>query len=159
MHHIGIFYYSLTGTTEEFANVIAKALINEKNHIEIAKIKTNVKVTAPYQKFEILDLPDCSKYDFILIGGPVWAFSICPVVAEFIKKSKGLANKKVIPFITMGLPFSFFGGNQALKQMSRLIKENGGVALSGVVVMKLFHKINEMMEKKAMQVISMTKTT
>lgn len=159
MHHIGIFYYSLTGTTEEFANVIAKALINEKNHIEIAKIKTNVEVTGPYQKFGILNLPDFSTYDFILIGGPVWAFSICPVVAEFIKKSKGLSNKKVIPFITMGFPLTFLGGNQSLKQMSKLIKENGGIALSGVVVTKLFHKINEMMEERAMQVVSIIRNT
>ncbi len=157
--NIGIFYYSATGTTEQFAHTIADALIKEKNHVELVKIETNVKVTEPHQQFEILNHADCSKYDIILFGGPVWAFSACPVVICYIERSKGLSNKKIMPFATMGFPFRFLGGNRALKQMGKVIKRMNGNLLHGVTVQKLFHNLEEAMRKSATKVVSIINNT
>ncbi len=156
---IGIFYYSATGTTERLAHAIADVLEKEKNHVELVKIQTDIKVITPHQKFEILNHADCSKYDIILFGGPVWAFSACPVVISYIESSKGLSNKMVIPFATMGFPFSFLGGSQALAKMGRVVKKMNGNVLPGVIVQKLFHNLEEAIQKNATKVVSIIRNT
>ncbi|MCX7995707.1 MAG: hypothetical protein N3A65_08075, partial [candidate division WOR-3 bacterium] len=137
--HVGIIYYSVTGTTEDFAGRIANGLIKERYNVELIKIKTDVNVTAPGQSFRILNLLDCSRFDFVLFGGPVWAFGACPVVLEAIKKSQGLAGKKFIPFVTMGLPFKFLGGTRALHEMGKVAKGSEASVLPGFIIPKLFH--------------------
>ncbi|MEO0185603.1 MAG: flavodoxin domain-containing protein [candidate division WOR-3 bacterium] len=152
--HIGIIYYSLTGTTEEFANRIANGLIKEKHHVEVVKIKTNIEVKGPGQKFEIQNNPDCSRFDFILFGGPVWAFSACPVVLQFIKQSIGLTGKKIIPFVTMGFPFKSLGGNNAINQINKAAKTVGAEVISGVIIPKLFHDYKKLMDKAVLEIVS-----
>ncbi|MEO0123986.1 MAG: hypothetical protein ABIL69_08310 [candidate division WOR-3 bacterium] len=155
--HIGIIYYSVTGTTEEFASRIANGLIKEKHHVELISIKTDVKVTGPGQSFKILNEPDCSNFDFILFGCPVWAFSACPVLIEVIKKSEGLSGKKVIPFVTMGFPFRFLGGIQAIRQIEKTARGRGAEVLSGIVIPRLFHDFKALMDKAVIDIIEIVK--
>ena len=42
---------------------------------------------------------DLSKYDEIIIGTPVWWYTIAPVIRTFLKQND-LSNKKIIPFAT-----------------------------------------------------------
>ncbi|MGB9719999.1 MAG: flavodoxin family protein [bacterium] len=154
---IGIIYYSVTGTTEELANRIANGLIKEKHHVEVVKIRPNINVTGPGQEFEIQNEPDCSKFDLILFGGPVWAFSACPVVLQFIKKSKGLAGKKIIPFVTMGFPFKSLGGKNAINQIGKTAKAFGAEVVSCIIIPKLFHDYRKLMDKEVLGVISKIK--
>jgi len=155
--YIAIYYYSITGTTEEFASRIANALIKEKHHVEIVKIRTSVEVTGPGQKFKIINEPDFSKFDIVLWGGPVWAFSACPVIIECIKKSKGLSDKKVIPFVTMGLPFKSFGGNRAINQISKTTMDMGAKVLFATIIPKLFHNFKKLMDEEVIKIASMIK--
>ncbi len=151
---IGVIYYSLTGTTEEFARRIENVLIKNGYNVKSVKIITDVEVTGPGQKFELKMDTDCSEFDVILFGGPVWAFSACPVVIEYIKTSKGLAGKKVIPFVTMGFPFSFMGGNRAINQIKKIAKDMKADIQPGVVMPKLFHKISKVMDEGALKILS-----
>ncbi len=155
--HIGIIYYSVTGTTEEFASRIANALIKDKHHVELINIKTDVKVTGPGQSFKILNEPDCSRFDLVLFGCPVWAFSACPVLIAAIKKSNGLSGKKVIPFVTMGFPFRFLGGTQALRQIEKDAKNKGADVMPGIVIPKLFHDFKSLMDKAVLEIIEIVK--
>ncbi len=153
--HIGVIYYSVTGMTEEFASRIANGLIKEKHHVELIKIKTNIEVTGPGRKFNVLNAVDCSGFDFVLFGGPVWAFSACPVVLESIRISKGLSGKKFIPFATMGFPFIFLGGKHAIDQTGRVAKEMGAeVVQNGVVIPKLFHDYRKLMDRAVVGIIA-----
>lgn len=149
-----LIYYSLTGTTEEFAGRIANGLIKEKNLVKLFKIETDVKVTEPRQDFKILNLPECSKFDLVLFGGPVWAFSACPVIIEAINKSGGLSGKKVIPFVTMGLPFKFMGGFRAINQMTKAATAMGASVLPGIIIPKLFHDFRKLMDKAVIDIIA-----
>ncbi len=155
--HISIFYYSVTGTTEEFARLIANALLKENHHVEITKLKTNPELTKPESKFEILNMPDCAKFDILIIGGPVWAFRACPVVLEFIRKSNGITGRKVIPFVTMGFPFKCLGGTNAIKQMGDTANRAGCDVQPGIIIPKLFHDFKRTMEQEALKIASSIK--
>ncbi len=155
--HIGVFYYSVTGTTEEFARLIANALLKENHHVEISKLMTNPELTKPESKFEILNIPDRTKFDILILGGPVWAFRACPVVLEFIRKSNGIAGKKFIPFVTMGFPFKFLGGTNAIKQMHNTAQKSGCDVQPGIIIPKLFHDFKRIMEQGALKIASSIK--
>jgi flavodoxin len=157
--HIGIVYFSHTGFTEEFVNRIANGLIKERYHVEIIRLKTNIEVTGPFQGFKILEEPDCSKFDYVLFGGPVWAFSICPVVIEGIKISKGLSGKDVILFVTMGFPFKFMGGTRAINQMSEQVRKMGANVVSQIIIPRLFHDSNALMDKAINEIKGLLKVT
>jgi CheY-like chemotaxis protein len=122
---------------------------------KLIKIKTNIEVTGPGRKFNVLNAVDCSRFDFVLFGGPVWAFSACPVVLESIRISKGLSGKKLIPFATMGFPFIFLGGKQAIDQTGRVAKEMGAeVVQNGVVIPKLFRDYKNLMDRAVVGIIA-----
>ncbi|MEO0136584.1 MAG: hypothetical protein ABIL39_05075 [candidate division WOR-3 bacterium] len=155
--HIGIVYYSLTGTTEEFAGRIANSLIKERYNVEMIKIETDVRVTGPGQTFKVLNPPDCTKFDWVLFGGPVWAFRACPVTLEAIKNSRGLENKKVLLFVTMGFPFKILGGSQAINKMTRAAQEHGATVQAGFIITRLFHDFKADMDKAVEAIVKMIK--
>lgn len=155
---IGVIYYSVTGTTEEFARRIYNGLIKEKHQVELIKIKTDKPITVPRQDFKITNELDFAGFDLVLFGGPVWAFSACPVIMEAIKKSKNLSDKKVVPFVTMGFPLKFLGGTQAIRKITRAVAEMGGDVLPGIIIPKLFHDFKALMDKSVRELISSIET-
>ncbi len=104
-----IVYYSYTGNTKKIANAI-------KNHLNCDILEVTPKipfsndydeVVAEYQNnsiedksIEINDIGiDLKEYDKIIIGSPVWWYTICPVITSFLKKYD-LSGKKIYPFAT-----------------------------------------------------------
>lgn len=75
-----VIYHSYSGHTKMIANIIKK------------KIDCDVLELEPKYEFS-------SDYDEIIIGSPVWWYSITPVVREFLKENN-LEGKTVIPFAT-----------------------------------------------------------
>lgn len=53
------------------------------------------KKTPKIQKINV----DLEKYDEIIVGTPVWWYTMAPVIRTFFKEND-LANKKIIPFAT-----------------------------------------------------------
>ncbi len=102
-------YFSYTGNTKIIANHILKKL--NCDVLELfpkEKYSENYKkVVDEYQNNEsgqrICELMpysvDLNKYDTIIIGSPVWWYTIAPVVRTFLKQNS-LAGKKVVPFVT-----------------------------------------------------------
>ncbi len=104
-----IVYYSYTGNTKKIANAIKNNL-----NCDILEITPKIpfsndydKVVAEYQNnsikdkyIEINDIGiDLKEYDKIIIGSPVWWYTICPVITSFLKKYD-LSGKKIYPFAT-----------------------------------------------------------
>lgn len=75
-----VIYHSYSGHTKMIANIIKK------------KLDCDVLELEPKYEFS-------SDYDEIIIGSPVWWYSITPVVREFLKENN-LEGKTVIPFAT-----------------------------------------------------------
>ncbi len=156
--NIGIVVHSSTGTTKAFGALIAAELRKSGHHVEETVLATDVPIKGgsvrQHREFKITNLPDCGKYDVVLVGGPVWAFSASPVIIAAIKGLAGLMGKRVLPFATMGFPFQWMGGDSALSLMSRTAAECGAKPLPGVVARKLFHDFKKEVKEKALTVVT-----
>lgn len=104
-----IVYYSYTGNTKKIANAIKNNL-----NCDILEVTPKIpfsndydEVVSEYQNNSIKDKSieinnieiDLKEYDKIIIGSPVWWYTICPVITSFLKEYD-LSGKKIYPFAT-----------------------------------------------------------
>ena len=104
-----VVYFSYTNHTKIIAEDIQKKLgcdileikpVKEysKNYDLVVDEEQNnesSKKTPEIQKINV----DLEKYDEIIVGTPVWWYTMAPVIRTFFKEND-LANKKIIPFAT-----------------------------------------------------------
>lgn len=104
-----VVYPSYTGHTKMIAN-----MIKEKLNCDILELKPKIAFSSDYQSVvdkyqnnekekstvEIEDINiDFDNYDEIIIGSPVWWYSVTPVIRSFLKENN-LEGKTIIPFAT-----------------------------------------------------------
>ena len=104
-----IIYYSLTGNTKYIAEKIRKKTGGDVFEIETVKTyPTEYSALTEEAKRELQtgDLPalkknppDMSSYDLILVGSPVWWYTVSTPVMSFLKQAD-FAGKKVSAFCT-----------------------------------------------------------
>ena len=104
-----ISYYSRTGLTKHVAKLIAKKLKDaDIDRIHDKKDRSGAdgyliagKDAALKQVTAIEYLLNPVSYDVVIIGGPVWAFTLTPAVRTFILNNlECLKTKKVLFFAT-----------------------------------------------------------
>jgi flavodoxin len=132
---IGIIVHSKTGNTLSVAERLKKELEGAGHSVKIDRIETESDGSDPKNPVvKLTDPPDASKYDVILFGSPVWAFSLSTVMKAYLSQLQSIKGKKVGCFVTQQLPFKWMGGNRAIKQMSEASKAKGGsVSETGIV--------------------------
>jgi flavodoxin len=101
------YYYSKTGTTKRVAKLIAKKLGSDIE--ELIDTKNRKGIIGYFvscfdsKKKKLTQLEKLRKkpsdYDLVIVGGPVWAWSINPAVRTFLAENK---IKKAALFCTMG---------------------------------------------------------
>lgn len=89
-------------------------MIKEKINCDILELKPKIAFSSDYQyvvdkyqnnekeksTVEIEDINiDFDNYDEIIIGSPVWWYSVTPVIRSFLKENN-LEGKTIIPFAT-----------------------------------------------------------
>ena len=103
-----VIYYSYTGNTKLIANKI-----KEKLNCDILELTPKVPFSTNYDEVvkeyksnsvdknvEINDIDiDLNDYDELIIGTPVWWYTMCPVISTFLKKYN-LNNKIIYVFAT-----------------------------------------------------------
>lgn len=104
-----VVYHSYTGQTRMIAEKI-----KEKLNCDILELKPTVPFSTDYQSVvdeyqsneadkKIVNIEDIAidlkEYDKVVIGSPVWWYTITPVVRSFLTKYD-LSNKKIYPFAT-----------------------------------------------------------
>ena len=111
-----IAYYTRTGNTEIFANVIKEFIGGDLFRIEtVNKYPESYQETLKISKVEIdnqqrpqikRQVEKIDQYNVVFVGTPNWYSTIAPPVATFLTQHN-LSQKKVIPFATHG------GGGEA----------------------------------------------
>lgn len=104
-----IIYYSLSGNTKNIAEIIQKKTGGDLFEIETVKNYPSdytACVKEAKRELETADLPelkksppDMSSYDLILVGSPVWWYTVSTPVMSFLKQAD-FAGKKVSAFCT-----------------------------------------------------------
>ena len=102
-----IAYYSKTGNTKKVAEKISKILnadiddiIDKTNREGIKGWVLGGRDAMKEKETEIEYKKDPSKYNVVIIGTPVWAFTLTPAVRTYLKDNKKI--KKVAFFCTNG---------------------------------------------------------
>ena len=117
-----IIYYSLSGNTEKE--------LKKRFEGDYFKLKGKIKIPKLYifqlaylgmfatmnkdLKYEPVDI-DFDKYDEIVLGSPVWAWTIVPFIKKFLKDNK-FKNKKVTLLMT-----NLGGTGKAFKRFKKYI--------------------------------------
>ena len=104
-----IIYYSNTGTTKYVAERLQKKTNADVYVIETVRTyptKDPERTAEPKRELETGDLPalkksppDMSSYDLILVGGPVWWYTVSTPMMSFLRGAN-FAGKRVAPFNT-----------------------------------------------------------
>jgi hypothetical protein len=101
-----IIYYSLSGRTKrelenrykgDFFRLKGKIKIPKSYWLQLAYLGFFSSIGSSL-KYEELDI-DFSKYDEIVLGSPVWAWTIVPFMKKFLKENK-FKNKTVTLLLT-----------------------------------------------------------
>jgi NAD(P)H dehydrogenase (quinone) len=152
--HIGIIVHSQSGHTAEFAKAIAEKFRTAGHEVDITPLMTSGLYKPGSRNFTISNTPeeeDIRLCDALLFGGPVWGGKASPVVMEYLRWLKKLNGKKVLNFVTKGLPWKVLGGNQAIRAMNEEIKASGGTVLPGEIQHYFFgfnkQKLQEALER------------
>jgi len=104
-----VIYYSLFGHTHKVAKLISKKLNADLLRIKpIKAYNVETAVIVGKKHIESKHSPKLKEYDFdaknydqIIIGSPVWWYSITPPIRTFIKEND-FSGKKLIFFSTYG---------------------------------------------------------
>jgi NAD(P)H dehydrogenase (quinone) len=130
---IGIIVYSQTGNTFSVAQELKEKLAAAGHTVNVERLTTVGGEVDP-KKAKIEKFPDLSTYDALAFGGPVQAFSLSQVMAGYMSQLPSLQGKKVVCFVTKGLPLALTGGNKAVSQLKSACESKGGkVVGTGIV--------------------------
>lgn len=154
--NICVIFYSETGFTKKFANVISDSLKSKGHRVEQIEVQTDIPVDRSSMRknteISIKNLPDCSSFDLIMFGGPVWGFQSNPVTIRAAEKCSGIEGKSVIPFVTHLFPYPFLGGKSAASQISKILSERGAKPFKPIILSRAWHDFDKEAEKKANEV-------
>jgi flavodoxin len=150
-----VVFYSRTGTTKRVGEEIAKALKSDVEEIkDLAGNRLGIKgwiISGKESSLKKLPLikkieRDLSKYDLVIIGTPVWAFTMASPIRTFIKVYKN-EFKNVAFFCTHE-----GGPKNTLKNMEEL---SGKKAIVGIDINR--KRLDKEIESKIKFFINRTK--
>lgn len=111
-----IVYYSKTGNT--------KSVVDRFQGFDVLEVRA--ESDDPNHDPVLTSSPSISDYDYVVFASPVHGFQLCRIMKAYLKQLGSLKGKKINLFITHHFRFAFLGGNQALKQMRKLVEEKEG---------------------------------
>lgn len=132
--NIGIVVYSWSGNTLSVAEKLKEKLSAGGHSVTLEQVSVVGERKQGAKEFQLETVPDVAPYDAVVFGSAVEAFSLSPVLTEYLKRIGSLEGKKVACLVTQFFPYAWMGGNRAIRQMRKLCESNGATVLgSGVV--------------------------
>jgi len=131
---IGIVVYSWSGNTRSVADRLKPALEGSGHSVRVLDVLLTTERDRGARIFEFADLPDLEPFDALVFGAAVEAFSLSPVLAEYLRRVLPLAGKKVACLVTQQFPYPWLGGNRAIRQMKRLCTAKQGTVIGSAIV-------------------------
>jgi flavodoxin len=132
---IGIVVYSQTEHTYSVAQKLQKRLQEKGNDVELERVVVKGEVHPGSKDMEFEIIPDVEKYDALVFGSPVQAFSLARPMKAYLEQIPSLQGKKIALFVTKGVRFNWTGGNQAIAKMNKISQSKGGsIVGTGIIV-------------------------
>jgi menaquinone-dependent protoporphyrinogen IX oxidase len=119
-----VVYYSRTGTTRKVAQSLAAALSCDCEEIVeagsrggmLGYLRSVVEARRQAPSRITPAVRDPSRYDLVVIGTPVWAWSLSSPVRAYL-----LANKSKLPAVAFFCTLGGAGSDQAFRQMREVV--------------------------------------
>ena len=131
---VGIVVYSQTGNTLSVATKLGEKLRAAGHSVAIEQVKLAAERKQGTREFSLAPLPSLDAYELLVVGSPVEAFSLSPVMTKALKQMASMEKKGVLCLVTQGFPFPWLGGHRAVRQMTALCEAKGAVVRGGAVV-------------------------
>lgn len=148
---IGIIVHSQSGHTLSVAQKLKDKLSVAGHAVNIEQVKPAGNAHPGVKNLQLETNPAVNTYDALIFGAPVWAFTLSPVLVTYLTQLSSLRDKKIAGFVTMGFPYSWMGGNNAIAKLKKICESKGGtVSGTGVVNWMGGHcgpKITDLVEK------------
>jgi len=131
---IGIVVHSQTGNTLSVAERLKERMTSIGHTVSLERIEPEGEVKPRDKDVKLKVTPDASVHEALVLGAPVHAFALSPVMQAYLREVPSLAGMRVGCLVTMQLPFAWMGGANALRQMRKLCEAKGAeVRGTGVV--------------------------
>lgn len=148
---IGIIIHSHTGNTLSVAKGIQEKMIGAGHTVNLEQVVPVNKNPSAAGNIQLKNIPDANEYDVLIIGAPVWAFSLSAVMKAYLLQLSLLKSKEIACFVTQSLPYRWMGGNRAISQIQKMCQDKDGTVIcTGIVNWKSKHRdkmIAELIEK------------
>ena len=125
--NIGIIVHSNTGNTLSVAQKLKDILIEKGHTVALERVTAMNDNPNASGGNKLKDAPDTASFDLLLLGAPVWAFTLSGVMKEYISQLPSLSGKKVACFVTQNLPHAWMGGNRAIRYMKKACSTKGAI--------------------------------
>ena len=113
---IAIVIHSETGNTLQVAEGLQRQLLGEGHEVELLRLATKGEKPAPGSPVTLQTIPDVSAVDGLIIGAPVWAFALSPVMRAWLEQMKAAPGLPAAVFLTHALPMRWLGARRGLNQ-------------------------------------------
>ncbi|MDW7657680.1 MAG: flavodoxin [Bacillota bacterium] len=123
--NIGIIIHSKTNNTWSVAEKLRDQLVAQGHQVGLERIVAVDDQQAQAAKVTFSACPDASGYDALVIGAPVRAFTINPIINAYLSQLPHLGAKPTACFVTKHLKQPWLGGNKAIRRMSKLCADKG----------------------------------
>lgn len=148
---IGIIIHSHTGNTLSVAQKLKEVLLAAGQSATLEQVTALNDEQTDVNKIQLTKIPDAGAYDMLIFGAPVRGASLSPVMSAYLSQGPSLQGKKVSCFVTEFFPYSWMGGNRAIRQMKKICEAKGAkVYETGIVNwsgMQRKRKITDTVEK------------
>lgn len=130
----GIIIHSRSNHTLTVGERLMESLQASERASFLDRVKAVNEDPQAKEKVHLASAPSVSAYDYVVIGAPVEAFSLSPVMNAYLNQLSGLDGKKVALFVTQHFPKAWMGGNRAIRQMVSHVTRLGGTVTQTAVV-------------------------
>jgi flavodoxin len=132
--NIGIIVYSQTGNTLSVSKTLETKLAAAGHTVALEQVTVAGGRKQGDREFRLESLPDVGQHDALVFASYVEAFSLCAVMARYLRQIESLDGKRVACLVTQQFPYPWMGGNRAVGQMRKLCKSKGATIVgSGIV--------------------------
>ena len=121
--NIGIIVYSKTGNTLHVADEIRMSLVKAGFQAEVLRFSAETEHGKTSTQIRLSALPDPNRFDAVIFGAPVQAFSLDPAMSSNLRQIDTLKHVPTLCFITQHFKKSWLGGNRAMKQLLAQLRE------------------------------------
>lgn len=132
---IGIIVHSYTGNTYEVAKKLEEKFREAGKDVEIQRVRKAGGDKPEGKDIQIENPPEVDKYDALIFGSPVHAFSLSMAMRTYLEQLPSLQDKKIALFVTKNLRFEWTGGTRAIGQMKKICQSKGGIIMgTGIII-------------------------